>query len=261
MSVSPVSNGPPSPRDASPEDLAGASRRTLHWALLIIGICLPSLVTYVYFFVLADASPTTQRVAMGVGKGVQFGLPIVWFLLIRRQMTMSDTEFGKMPARAWLYGTAFGVATACTMFALYHGWLKQTPLFAIATVQIREKVSSLGLASPGSFILLGTAYVLIHSLLEEYYFRWFVFRGLNELVRFRWAVLISSLGFMAHHIIVLAQYFGVTSPATWIFSSCVAVGGAVWAWLYRRTGTLYVPWFSHALIDAGIFAIGFGMLT
>jgi membrane protease YdiL (CAAX protease family) len=73
-------------------------------------------------------------------------------------------------------------------------------------------------------------------------------------------VAISSLGFMAHHVLVLGKYFGFSSPATWLFSVCVAVGGAVWAWLYERTESLLGPWLSHLLVDAAIFAIGYDLV-
>ena len=53
---------------------------------------------------------------------------------------------------------------------------------------------------------------------------------------------------------------GFSSPATWLFSVCVAVGGAMWAWLYERTGSLLGPWLSHLLVDAAIFAIGYDLV-
>ena len=62
---------------------------------------------------------------------------------------------------------------------------------------------------------------------------------------------------MAHHVIVLARYFGWGSPMTIAFSLGVAIGGVVWAELYRRSGTLLGPWLSHALVDAAIFIIAF----
>ena len=74
------------------------------------------------------------------------------------------------------------------------------------------------------------------------------------------AIVISSLGFMAHHVLVLGHFFGFNSFACWFFSLCVAVGGAFWAWLYERTGSLLGPWLSHLLIDAAIFLIGFDLV-
>ena len=69
--------------------------------------------------------------------------------------------------------------------------------------------------------------------------------------------MVSSLGFMAHHVILLATYFGITEPVTWVFSLAIAVGGTFWAWLYHRTGSLLGPWLSHLLVDAAIFLIGY----
>ena len=40
----------------------------------------------------------------------------------------------------------------------------------------------------------------------------------------------------------------------------VAVGGAAWAWLYERTGSVLAPWVSHLLIDATLFVIGWDLL-
>ena len=65
---------------------------------------------------------------------------------------------------------------------------------------------------------------------------------------------------MLHHILLLAAYFGWFSPATWIFSAAVAVGGAYWAWLYQRSGSLWGPWLSHLVIDAAIFIVGYDLV-
>jgi membrane protease YdiL (CAAX protease family) len=62
---------------------------------------------------------------------------------------------------------------------------------------------------------------------------------------------------MAHHIILLATYFGWTSPVAYLFSLAVAIGGAAWAWIYHRSGSLFGPWLSHCLVDAAIFYLGY----
>ena len=75
------------------------------------------------------------------------------------------------------------------------------------------------------------------------------------------AIALSSIGFMLHHIVIVGAYF---PDRFWMlalpFSSCVAVGGAVWAWIYQRTESLYAAWLSHALIDAAIMGVGYMML-
>jgi membrane protease YdiL (CAAX protease family) len=68
---------------------------------------------------------------------------------------------------------------------------------------------------------------------------------------------------MSHHVIVLAVYMpGTRAFVTKVvpLSLGVAVGGALWAWLYQRTGSIYAPWVSHVLSDVGIMAVGYAML-
>jgi membrane protease YdiL (CAAX protease family) len=74
------------------------------------------------------------------------------------------------------------------------------------------------------------------------------------------AIGVSSLGFMAHHVCIVSVFFGWFSPTSIGLSLAVAAGGAIWAWLYHRTGSLWGPWISHALVDAGIFVIGYDLV-
>ncbi len=108
-----------------------------------------------------------------------------------------------------------------------------------------------------AYVALAVFYSAIHSLLEEYYWRWFVFGQLARLIDWRPAAIISGLAFAAHHVLVLAKYFGYGSPWTWLFALGIAIGGAVWAWLYRASDSLAAVWLSHALVDAAIFGLGY----
>ena len=119
--------------------------------------------------------------------------------------------------------------------------------------------AGLGFDSPGAYVGLGIFYSLIHSFMEEYYFRWFVFGRLRHLIRFAPAALVSALAFMAHHVIVLYVFFGA-SIHTLFLSLCIAVGGVIWAWQYERSRSLLGSWMSHLLVDAGIFLVGYHML-
>ena len=99
-----------------------------------------------------------------------------------------------------------------------------------------------------------------HSLLEEYYWRWFVFGQLRRTAPFGVALAVSSLAFMSHHVIVIHQMLQQGWGVTLFFSLCVAAGGAAWAWLYERSRSLYGPWISHLLVDCGIMYLGFDLI-
>jgi membrane protease YdiL (CAAX protease family) len=218
-------------------------------------LVLPTIVTLAYFVLLAGSPPSLQQSVYGIGKTVQFGFPVFWvFLVLRKKL-----RWPPPPRAGLLPGLAFGMLVMAAMLVLYHGFLKPRGFFDGPGEQVRAKIIDLGLDSTGVYIATGVFYAICHSFLEEYYWRWFVYGRLRLHVSTWNAVLISSAGFMAHHIILLATYFGWTSPATYVFSFGVAIGGAVWAWIYERSGSLYGPWLSHCLVDAAIFVVGYDL--
>jgi membrane protease YdiL (CAAX protease family) len=227
--------------------------RVAHWSAVAFALIFPSVVTWVYFVLLADQAAWLQQGAYLVGKSIQFLFPVVWVFLV-----LGEKPSWPEPSARWLAaGIAFGLAVMATMIGLYHWVLEPMGLFDQAGEAVRQKILGLQLDTVWKYAALGVFYALFHSLLEEYYWRWFVFRRLRALQSPGPAICVSSLGFMAHHVIVLAIYFGWSSPWTYLFSIGVAAGGAVWAWLYERGRSIYSPWFSHLLVDAAIFLIGY----
>lgn len=255
--------------------LLPATRRADTFALAL-AIVLPTLVTWLYFIALRNQPAAFQQLAYGIGKTFQFGWPVAWAFVTGRL----KLQWPRFESQGVWIGVLFGLTIAGTTLGIYHGWLKESDFFVGPAAAIRAKVTAIGIQSSVAFIALGAFYSLGHSWLEEYYWRWFVFglarqdqlapsfglrRAESSLAGSLYlslpiAIAISAIGFMTHHVLVLAMYFGWDSPATYLFSACVAIGGAVWAWLYYRTGSLYGAWFSHLLVDAGIFLVGYDVV-
>jgi membrane protease YdiL (CAAX protease family) len=223
-----------------------------HGGALLFALLFPTLVAWVYFILLANAPAGLQRVVYAVGKVIQFAFPVYWVWRVERRRIIRPFS-----ARGTGIGIATGAVVVATMFALYFLWLQPSTVFQLAGDRIRTRIASIGIDSRTSFAAVGLFYVLMHSGFEEYYWRWFVFRGLRERFGFLGSTLVSSLGFMSHHVLVLGLYFGALSPATALFSAAVAIGGAIWAWVYEKCDSLVGPWISHALVDAGIFIVGY----
>ena len=226
-------------------------------AAVVAALSFPTFVTLVYFVWTAGLDASIQQTAYGLGKTLQFGFPLVWVLGIQRQRVKL------LPAgiRGLAEGLGFGILIFAAMLVLYYTWLKPQGYFDPAVGSIQTKVTGMGIDKPWKYALLGLFYAGGHSLLEEYYWRWFVFTQLRRLMRLWPAIMVSSLGFMAHHVIVLATFFGWNSFCTVFFSLSVAIGGGVWAWLYQKRGSLYGPWLSHLVVDAGIFLIGYDIVS
>jgi membrane protease YdiL (CAAX protease family) len=238
-------------------DLPSAStNKTRDWLAVLFALVLPSLVTLAYFVWAQGSEAGVQQAVYSVAKIVQFAFPVFWVAWIQRRRPRFDLT----SSRGVVLGGAFGVVIFVASLAVYHYWLKSADFFLASQQPIQEKIAGLGLDHAWKSIALAVFYSLFHSLLEEYYWRWFVFRQLKSLTSFGPAVMISSLGFMAHHVIVIGHYFGYFTLVTWLFSLAVAIGGAVWAWLYHRSGSLLGPWLSHLCVDAAIFTIGYEMM-
>ena len=204
-----------------------------------------------------EPAPVSGRaVAYAAEKIVQFAFPAVWVTIVQRQ----KLRLVRPSAAGVAEGLALGVAVLAGTLLLYFLWLKPAGYLAAAVGPITAKATALGMGSPARFILGGVLLSSIHALLEEYYWRWFLFGGLRRFMPVAAAVILSSLAFTAHHVILLAVFFGGWSRATIFFSLCVAVGGAAWAWIYHRSGSLLGPWLSHLLIDAGIFVVGYDLV-
>lgn len=228
---------------------------TCGFGVLAFAVAFPTLLTWVYFVLLAGDYPAVQQLAYTVGKVIQFGLPVIWVIWILRR----KVRIGR-PGPGLLQGAIFGVLVGAAIYMLYRWWLLPGGSLTGPIEAIRAKVTGIGISSEVDFAVMGIGYALFHSFLEEYYWRWFVFAELRRRTSNVVAITVSSLGFMAHHVIVLATYFGWNSPISYLISLGVAVGGAAWAVLYQRTGSLYGAWLSHCLVDAAIFFVGFEMM-
>ena len=224
-------------------------------AALAFALVFPTVYTLGYFVIFAEQQDAVQAV-FAVSKVIQFTFPVVLLVAIRKERIVLQ----RPTTRGLLAGGLFGLTLLLAMLALYHGWLTPAGFFDEPAKMVREKVQGLGLNSAWKFAAAGVFYSLAHSLLEEYYWRWFVFGQLRKFCALPTAVAVSSLGFMAHHVVVLATFFGWSNPATYLFSAAVAIGGSIWAWLYERSGSLYGPWLCHALVDAAIFSIGYDLV-
>jgi membrane protease YdiL (CAAX protease family) len=221
----------------------------------------PTVMAWAYFVALAAEGGRPNlgmMIAFAIGKGVQFAFPAV-YVWLREPHRLRITA---PTARGLNAGIGFGLFVSACALGLYYFWLSKSSLLAHASEKIYHKLQEAGCATPARFVLLGVFIALIHSLGEEYYWRWFVFGWLRRYLALPWAVLLASLSFGAHHVIVLAVYFpGRFWTAAVPLSLAVAAGGAVWAWLYERTGSLYATWISHAMIDGAVMVIGYDLVS
>ncbi len=235
--------------------------RTRDLIAVAIASLFPLAMAMIYFVVLdkpASGENSAVKLTYSMGKIVQFLFPALFvFYFERDAIKFTGPSWRGIPF-ALVFSSIVAVSAAC----LYHFVLRETRAFSVtAPEMIWHRLQQFKLTTPAAFFGMGVFICVIHSAMEEYYWRWFVFGWLRKYAPTGVAIVLSSIGFMAHHVVILTVYFpnDVLTLAV-PFSLGVAVGGGVWAWIYARSGSLYGPWLSHCLIDTAIMAIGFVIL-
>src|SRR5262249_47876514 len=185
-----------------------------------------------------------QQGTYAIGKLIQFAFPVVWIIGIRREQIDSSR-----PRRNdFIGGGLLGLGLLLGALVLYHFVAKPAGFFDAARDPVRQESAGFGVASLPRYAVLATFYSLIHSLLEEYYWRWFVFGRLRRLNSLPAAIGVSGLGFMAHHVCIISTFFGWFSPFSLLLSAAVAIGGVFFSAVFQRTDFLFAPRVRHAFL-------------
>lgn len=239
---------------------------------LVFALLFPTAAAYLYF-VVAGESPWLASI-YSVSKGVQFGFPLAWLAWAEGWQAVL------LPLRALLAGVSrqpvdrdFRLPSGCTagltsgllmgggLVGAYVLILRGGELMTVMAPRITARVDTIGVGTPLRYLLLALFLSILHSFLEEYYWRFFVFARLTRHLGHPAAVVVSSLGFAAHHVIVFDAFLGPQHLGTTVmFSLVVAAAGALWAWLYARDQSLLSPWLSHLLVDIAIMSVGYDMI-
>ncbi|HTU92574.1 MAG TPA: CPBP family intramembrane glutamic endopeptidase, partial [Gemmataceae bacterium] len=227
---------------------------------VLFAMMFPTLAAWSYFLALVEQGDKPnfwQQAAYVAGKIVQFGFPLVFLGMVERRLPrLTQPRFAGLAL-----GLGFGLIVVALMLGIYFGALRGTEMLQQTPARLQQKLHEFNMDTPARYAVLTGFIVAAHSLLEEYYWRWFVFGQLRRLTTRTPAIALSSLAFMAHHVVVLYVYLpGQFWMAVMPFSLAIAIGGAVWAWLYERSNSIWSPWLSHLLIDGGIFVIGWDLL-
>jgi uncharacterized protein len=170
--------------------------------------------------------------------------PVAWHLFIDRQklrlrVTQDD---------GWLVGIILGIL----MFGLIFGSYWFAGKYWLNIPDIRARVDRMGMNVPLMVFGFGTFQTLVNSLVEEYVWRWFVYRHCELLWPKGWAVWISAVFFTLHHIILMAAYCDDWRLVL-VGSLAVFIAGVLWARCARKYNYSLLPsYISHLAADLAL---------
>ncbi|MBW2460123.1 MAG: CPBP family intramembrane metalloprotease [Deltaproteobacteria bacterium] len=230
--------------------------RSIGWLALLPALVVPLFGSLIYFVwvpegALGQAAYTLTKVFTLVYPLFFLGSIGVNGLTRRR-----DDQQAKWPSRRAVLLTGLGSGVLIAGLGVV---LMLTPLGDLVRQgagAATDKAEALGFRQ--HFVLFAIFISVIHSGLEEYYWRFFVYGQLREKCRPWVAHGIAAVAFAAHHLVLTLQFFSVGLAV--FMAVAVAVGGLLWTVMYERQGTVLGGWLSHLCVDAFLMLVAYQLV-
>lgn len=123
---------------------------------------------------------------------------------------------------------------------------------------IQEIAQRILLTTPHRYILLVCYWIFINSLIEEYFWRGFIFLKLKKILSPLLSSTLVSFFFCLHHFLALNLYFPIT--LTWIATGGIFFGSLFWCYLCHQSQSIIPGFISHIGADLIIFSIGYRLI-
>ena len=133
------------------------------------------------------------------------------------------------------------------------GYFAVKPFFDFSG--IAEKLTQNAGVTADNFLFVSLYISFVNSLLEEFFFRGFVFTNLKQLRSGRFAYLFSSILFAAYHVAMMTDWFEPVAFA--VVMAGLFAGGIIFDFLNEKSGTVYPSWFVHMFANFAINTVGF----
>ena len=205
--------------------------------------------------VLSMVLETTQgtmlgKVAYFLSKAWVLALPLVWILWIEK----GKLSFSPMKKGGRGMGAALGLLISALVVGGY--WLFAYQFIDGETVRVAAQ--SNGIGEKHLYLPFICYLTFVNSLLEEYVWRWFVFRQCEKLVGGTAAIFCSAAFFSIHHLVALQAQMGWMP--TLLGTLGVFIGGAIWSRCYLKYQSVWPGYLSHIMVDLAIFGIGWTLI-
>ncbi len=222
------------------------------WLALVPAMVVPFAASLFYFVIFSGY--TSARITFAVAKLFTIVWPVISICLIL------GTGFPKVKIGLKKHLQAVPVGIFCgTVIVVLIFVLMRTPVGEVIVSnsdRIEGKARELGFLR--HYLLFALLLSVVHSLIEEYYWRWFVFGRLKMVLNIYGAHILAGVSFAAHHTVIATQLF----PVFWgfVLGALAGAGGIVWSVMYDRQRTIAGAWICHLIVDLGIMAIGHKIL-
>jgi uncharacterized protein len=177
--------------------------------------------------------------------------PAAWTLAVERRLPKP-----KLPNRnsVWL-GALLGGLMFVIILASYG--LLGKPLLNGSDILLQ--VRQIGFGNQTQFLLASFYGTFINSLVEEYLWRWFVYRNCVAISSKRTALWLSAFFFTIHHVLILL-FYSHDWRIVGFGSLAVFIAGAIWTKCYQCYHSIWPGYISHAAADLALAIIAWDLV-
>ncbi len=219
-------------------------KRSAYWTILLTLLCCGAMA-------LVDG---VLRPGYGIKSAVKLTLFLgAPFLLAVTDKTLRFRQLFRLNRRTLPAAVGLGLLIYGGILGAYFGL---RPFFDFSG--IADKLSANAGVNRGNFLWVSLYISFVNSLLEEFFFRGFVFQNLKNTVSRGFAYGFSSICFAAYHVAMMLGWF---SPVLFLLAMAgLAAGGCIFNWLNEKTGSVYCSWLIHMFANFAINTVGFLLL-
>ncbi len=165
----------------------------------------------------------------------------VWYYLKERPW-----KFGKITKESFVYGITFWVLSAVIIYVSYFILKDQIDWQSINSSLETRWITAV------TFIFVFVYIMFWNSLIEEYFFRWFIFNSLLKFNKFL-AFIFSSFLFSFYHMAIFWTWFSwylIVLALIGLF-----IGSLFFSWLFIKTKWIWWAYIFHIIVDLIIVVI------
>lgn len=192
------------------------------------------------------------------GYAVKSAVKVALFLILPLLCSLFEKEvvyrsLFKANKKGLLIAFALGIGLFGVILG---GYFLLSPVFDFSNIA-SSLTASTGVDGD-NFIFVALYISFINSLLEEFFFRGFVFTNLKISTNRLFAYLFSSLLFSLYHTAMMIGWFSL--PLFLLVLVGLAAGGGIFNYLNEKYNTVFVSWIVHMFANFAINAVGFILL-
>lgn len=224
------------------------------WLALLVLLPFPTFGVVMMLHVLEEGG--AGKIVYSACKLFVAGLPLFWLIVVDKQKPVFP--------RPKKEGMLAAVISGTVIFVLMLGGFQFIKPY-IDVAPFKAKAAETGFDEIGAYLLIFAYIITVNSLLEEYVWRWFVFRKFETALtidgpmRGYVAVFLAGLGFTVHHIFAISAWIP-SGPLIALGSFGVFIGGTTWSWLYLRYRSIWPGYISHVFADVAILIMGWQII-